>query len=460
MAPSGEQAGERRRDRPARRPVALVVALTLGVACGLLAWRQQRASADRALAQHLAGLRAAGKPTTMAGLAPPPVAPERNAAPLYLLAAAALKQAPGGAPLSIPAPGKEAEAALNAWIGKDHRALELLRRASERDGCCFELDWSAGVFVQDIRYSSLRGLYKVAGCAALVAAGRGDTAGALERLRDGFVLSRRLGSGPLGTGVLTASALDSYLAAAAEHVAACGAPPLPAARRLSEELRTAEYSAAITWNMTNYVRCTVIGGCEEVRRAPGSLGAWIETPSLPFDVPYWDVIGPRLVGLGGIGRVRLGLFSRDELRALRLCDDFERLAPQPYRDFSAAWSAALARASDRSLGVIEAGLELADGMIQRRDLIVARRSLLQAALAIEQYRAQRGQYADKLADVRIEGLPIPRDVFSGEPFRYAKRGDGYTLYSVGSNLIDDGGLRDGVASDIVWEGGTRGSEAD
>ncbi|GEM_PF-6266493 len=52
------------------------------------------------------------------------------------------------------------------------------------------------------------------------------------------------------------------------------------------------------------------------------------------------------------------------------------------------------------------------------------------------------------------------DVFSGEPFRYEKTGDGFRLYSIGSDLDDDGGRQQerqiGVArydGDLVWNAG-------
>ena len=61
------------------------------------------------------------------------------------------------------------------------------------------------------------------------------------------------------------------------------------------------------------------------------------------------------------------------------------------------------------------------------------------ALAI--YRADRGSYPAKLAElVPKYAAEIPKDIFNDRELHYKPDGDGYLLYSVGPNGIDDGGL--------------------
>ncbi|HEY3393496.1 MAG TPA: hypothetical protein VGK58_12370 [Lacipirellulaceae bacterium] len=63
---------------------------------------------------------------------------------------------------------------------------------------------------------------------------------------------------------------------------------------------------------------------------------------------------------------------------------------------------------------------------------------LVAALAV--YRAEHGTYpesTDELVPGVIERLPV--EVFSGKPFAYKRSADGYLLYGVGANGIDEGG---------------------
>ena len=64
-----------------------------------------------------------------------------------------------------------------------------------------------------------------------------------------------------------------------------------------------------------------------------------------------------------------------------------------------------------------------------------------AAVAIERYRLKRGgalpDSLEALVPEFLSGVPI--DPLSGEPVRYRRIGDGYTVYSVGRNGKDDGG---------------------
>jgi hypothetical protein len=63
------------------------------------------------------------------------------------------------------------------------------------------------------------------------------------------------------------------------------------------------------------------------------------------------------------------------------------------------------------------------------------------ACALERYCLAHGSYPDSLDALAGEYLPsIPRDVMNGEPLHYRlEPGGGFTIYSVGWNLRDDGG---------------------
>ncbi len=65
-------------------------------------------------------------------------------------------------------------------------------------------------------------------------------------------------------------------------------------------------------------------------------------------------------------------------------------------------------------------------------------TLLVVALAT--YKAEKGNYPDKLEDLSPALLSaVPEDPFPHRPFRYSRMIDGYLLYSVGPNMRDDGG---------------------
>ena len=71
-------------------------------------------------------------------------------------------------------------------------------------------------------------------------------------------------------------------------------------------------------------------------------------------------------------------------------------------------------------------------------------NLAHLAFALAIYRAEHGQYPDRLDALVPKYAPeVPRDRFAGEPLRYRRTGADYILYSVGENGRDDGGRRAG-----------------
>ncbi len=67
--------------------------------------------------------------------------------------------------------------------------------------------------------------------------------------------------------------------------------------------------------------------------------------------------------------------------------------------------------------------------------------LIETALALAVYQARHGHYPEKLKELVPELLPqVPPDLFApGQTLIYRRKGDGYVLYSVGENGVDDAG---------------------
>jgi len=69
-----------------------------------------------------------------------------------------------------------------------------------------------------------------------------------------------------------------------------------------------------------------------------------------------------------------------------------------------------------------------------------RQLFFEVLIACELYKLDRNAYPGKLADLVPGYLPeVSLDPFSGKPFIYRSTGKSYIAYSVGLNLIDDGG---------------------
>ena len=79
------------------------------------------------------------------------------------------------------------------------------------------------------------------------------------------------------------------------------------------------------------------------------------------------------------------------------------------------------------------------------------------ACALERFRLARGTFPQALSELTPEFLSaVPAEIVNGEPYRYRRTDDGsFVLYSVGTDLRDDGGIIDPKATaskqaDWVW----------
>lgn len=76
--------------------------------------------------------------------------------------------------------------------------------------------------------------------------------------------------------------------------------------------------------------------------------------------------------------------------------------------------------------------------IQERDRMV--HELMKVVAAIALYRARVGEYPEELDEIAGEFTTgISNDLYTGKPLHYERRGQGYVLYSVYENGVDDGG---------------------
>jgi hypothetical protein len=74
------------------------------------------------------------------------------------------------------------------------------------------------------------------------------------------------------------------------------------------------------------------------------------------------------------------------------------------------------------------------------------------ACALERYRLAHGQFPENLELLAPRFMTVvPRDVASGQPFRYRRTDDGqFVLYAISSDGVDDGGRP--VKVEFDWNG--------
>ena len=82
-----------------------------------------------------------------------------------------------------------------------------------------------------------------------------------------------------------------------------------------------------------------------------------------------------------------------------------------------------------------------DQALKVRDRDQTHMALIRVAAALALYRIQEGAYPGALNDLIDVNIvrALPDDPYTDQPFVYQRRGDGYLLYSLYENSVDDGG---------------------
>jgi hypothetical protein len=401
---------------------------------------------ERRVEAKLKQLRTAGEPLTNAELAPPPVSAKDNAAPLYLKAAELLKPHEGD---YLTAPHTLGYDCISWWndrevdavvglAGQDERVARLVRQATRRPACRLDGLWQKRLVDALPQGSKLRLVARFEAAAALGAARRGDRAEALERLIDGFVVSRRLAEEVPLRGLTGTASAESALMWPAQYIVAHGSLPDLSARRLAEELGWLDCRRVATRQVQAW-RVLGLELADDLRSGNLSAGArgvfprqGITPPGPPMDEPFVYVYG----------RLLRRFLCQDELRYLSFMDRGEAMVSKPYPAVASSAGAlrkeiAALRAWQllgTRLSLVEYASWPADAQKAR-----ARRALLQVALGLEVYRQRHGRYPGTLPDLRSIRWPTPEDPFTGKPLVYRRQGARYLLYSIGVDLKDDGG---------------------
>jgi hypothetical protein len=412
--------------------------LVLLVALGLLVllWAATTHREGRKVKAALAQLRAAGEPLTNAELAPSPVPANENAAPLYLKAADIVKPhegtwSPHVAGYDTALWSKPADVdALVRLARQDRRAADLIQQATQRPKCRFDEQWTGRMLDTYSVSWELRLLPQFESAAAFAAGRDGDEAEALERLTDGFVLSRRLANAARLRGLPSARGCDSDLMWPAQYIVARRPLPERCARRLAEELGQLDCRQAAV----RHVRALRVLGIELAddlksgHPSPGGRGMFPRVG--PTDLQFWFYGRP----------ARLQL-CEDEQLCLSLLARAQAIAARPWREAhpeAQRLEADLRRLGSHQLAAHWLGLLMSDTFADA-DKVLARRAVLQAALGLEVYRQRHSRYPGNLRDLASLHWPLSADPFSGKPLVYRRKGNEYLLYSLGVDLDDDGG---------------------
>jgi hypothetical protein len=86
-------------------------------------------------------------------------------------------------------------------------------------------------------------------------------------------------------------------------------------------------------------------------------------------------------------------------------------------------------------------------VMEKEETALMENRLTQIALMLSVFKAEHGSYPATLEDLSPTYLKtIPNDLFSAKPLIYSPTEKGFILYSVGPNMIDDGGAKDDISA--------------
>ena len=439
----------------------------------VVAWLILNGMADAAVRRELAKIEQAGGSVDWRDLAPPWVPDEENAALVYNQAfrlidedgsdtensyAHALyedspwdenkrkKIAEGFYWISIPLAEVSEEAAWQAAderLQRNEKALNLIRSAAAMERCQFDINYAAAISVSLPHLPRLREGVRLLLLSAQQKRRQGDFAGAYRDVLTVLRLQRAtrqpnvdcylVGNLTIGQGL---KRLRKILSTDTDH-------PQQWRRFLGE--------------VDNIDLQPCLVSALQGERASGvwAFGAYRGDPSQVFG------LGPFKRVKGVVGLVLRPMIRFDEARYLSHMSEMVAAARLP-----AGKALAAAQSLEKQLDstprwailtkIFAAGRAPAFVSQARNEADLA---LAQVALGLKLYKHSHGAYPKDLAALAPDILKtVPDDPLTGKSFIYARTDDGFVVYSVGCDLVDNGGNEKppnedekdkGV--DIVWD---------
>jgi hypothetical protein len=394
---------------------------------------------------RIAGIRAAGLPVNWEELAewPLTIPDSENAALIYTNAFAHLfaDGISDNYHFHMPLRGKEVSeemrSAMESAILTNRRALQITYAASKLTGARYPIDYLEGPAAGLPHLNGLKRIVKLLACEALLKSEAKDSEGALKSVETSLHAACSLDDEPLFISQLVAADLLTTSCRSLEIVLCNTRPAENMLAEVQRELTLAE--------ATNRFAMALIGeralNGEVIRLAQDDVRKLVaianqgsadeEKTELPTRNP-------------GVGWRLLGFFERDRNFFLRAMEtnilvaqtlpptslsfsnettQLETEAKAGFYIFSSIFLPSISRAADRDAS-LRANLRTAV-----------------TAVAIERWSLDHeGKIPDSLNALIPSFLPAtPLDPLDGKPLRYKKLTHSYIVYSIGSNLKDDGG---------------------
>jgi hypothetical protein len=396
---------------------------------GVGAWQRHLLNAQ------LEAVRAAGEPVTIAELErlyQPPAA-ERDATTLWMDGLVALKAAQGaneeafrylplvgddyrGDPLRAGAPLPEVELA-ERYLATRSEALRCFREAADRGGSArFPLIESPPpdtVWSEELLFAAQKAS-RVLELQTLVCAHRGDSAGVVASLDTRLALAASLNGFPDSIAALRQFAI---LSSAVDDLMEL----LPRVPFSEDDLARFQHRVRVQGFAIEESRRAVLCGARV-----SSLSAFTK-----------EARGLRVRGFGGY--VWHGL-QISFLELMAECVGISQMTWPEALDAIEELEDRMAASNSRFDTWARLHWPSVRTYLEAACLATARQRAADTALAVERYRRRNGRLPSDLTELVPAFLPVlPVDPFTGEILLYACDAEGFAVYSVGLDRIDDGG---------------------
>lgn len=429
-----------------------IVFVVLGFAYGALDFASRRA-----LKREYDALRAEGRPMELREIVPPEIPAAENAALVYNAAIRMLEAEPpvkldGYTPPSgrvignlfeqlgyvvstaLDSPTNTVAAEHAARLFDHPRVVEFLatiERGSERPGCRQELNYSKGADLLLPHIGENRNVSRTLSVLARQQAASGKADAAWNTAVQGIRFADSLRTEPILISQLVRVAQVAIAVNALQAVAEVAPPSADDCAKLESLLASFESREAL------------------VRSLDGDrllLGEWA------FKLPVSAI--PHLTGknfecMMVLSGVLTPLKRLDHAAYLRIMRYYACNAAEPYAPGDAGIGDQMINAVPRYCFLTWSLVPAVSATKAQFTAMIARVRVTRAGLAAIRFKQEHGAYP---ADLQVLKLANADDPFTSKPLIYRPADRGFTLYSVGVNLVDDGGTegKDSKSGDLAW----------
>ena len=404
-------------------------------------------------------LLAAGRPMTKEEIIPKEIPPSENAAPLYQSAFALLdSESIDGKKLSIFVADNAKEYAAHPDSDEKRlafesalanptfsQALALVEQATTRTQCNFNLQYDLGASLIVPHIHSMLNVGRILNAKAILHARRGEPQQAYATLETALRMADALRDEPILISALVRNAQYKMALETLPELCAIAPPDDETAARLSALLDgvdpVAPFVCALDGERLLYGEWFYNGFAD--RKVHDLLGA-------ENDGDWSDHFVMGLLGYRPSLQLDHAFYLRTYARfANNASLPFWKISPPPRMnpEEEFPWYATLSRFL--TINFNSSFLSTVRMQAQLRVSLTG--------LSLLRHKLAHGAYPATLAEIDPRFLPAtPLDPFTGTPLIYHTEGDGFLLYSIGTNLRDDHGASErpppnhNPDSDVVW----------